>query len=57
MLEHELLDPSSNNTEEFVDELFSFVFRDGRLDPQALPDLLAAVDGVGVWLCGLSLLS
>lgn len=56
MLEHKLLHSSGYDGEQLVDKLFPFILRYSRLDSQPLPDLLAAVDRIGIGFGGLSLL-
>ena len=56
MLENKIAGPPGDDLEQFFNQRCAFLGRDMRLAAEALPDLFASEDDVGVGLRGFTLL-
>ena len=56
MLEDKVLDPACDDVEKLLDKLLPLVLLNVRLESQLLPELLRALNDIGVGLCGFALL-
>jgi len=56
VLEDVVFDIAADDVEEFGDQLVAFFLGNVGLQAQTLPELLGALDRVGVGLCGFALL-
>jgi hypothetical protein len=56
VLEDKVLDPACDDLEKLLDKLLPLVLLNVRLEAQLLPQLLRALNDIGVGLCGFALL-